>query len=54
MMISLRRLSKREDGQDLMEYALLVALIALFTIGAMTLVSDQINNVLWAAIAINI
>jgi pilus assembly protein Flp/PilA len=45
----LRMLSTDESGQDLLEYALLVALIALVAVGAVTLagqsVSDIFNNV---------
>ena len=33
-MISLQRLSKREDGQDLLEYGLLASLIAIFALAA--------------------
>jgi Flp pilus assembly pilin Flp len=42
---------RREDGQDLLEYAMLCALIALVAIGAVTAVGNQINTVLWQAIA---
>ena len=31
-----RSLTRRDEGQDLLEYALLVALIALVTVGAVT------------------
>lgn len=34
-----------DSGQDLAEYALLVALIALVVIGAVTLLGTQINTV---------
>lgn len=50
-MILLRRLRKREDGQDLLEYGLLASLIAIFALGAVQLVGDHINTVLWAYIA---
>jgi len=36
---------KDESGQDLAEYALLVALIALVVIGAVTLLGTQIRTV---------
>jgi Flp pilus assembly pilin Flp len=39
-----------EHGQDLLEYALLVALIALAAVGAVTSVGTTINTVLWDAI----
>lgn len=34
-----------ESGQDLAEYALLIALIAIVVIGAVTLLGTQIENV---------
>ena len=33
----------REEGQDLLEYALLVALIALVAVGAITLAGSNVN-----------
>ena len=36
-----------ESGQDLLEYALLVALIALVAVGAVTTVGTTINSVFW-------
>jgi pilus assembly protein Flp/PilA len=49
MIHRLRMLAKDESGQDLLEYALLVALIALVAIGAVqfagTTVSDVFNNI---------
>jgi Flp pilus assembly pilin Flp len=42
---------KRDDGQDLLEYGLLASLIATFVIGALSLVGNRINDVLWAYIA---
>jgi Flp pilus assembly pilin Flp len=47
----LRRLTRRDDGQDLLEYAVLASLIALAAMGSLTLVGDTISNVLWRAIA---
>jgi pilus assembly protein Flp/PilA len=35
----------QEDGQDLLEYALLVALIALIAIGAVALAGDAVNQI---------
>ena len=49
--VSLQRLRKRDDGQDLLEYGLLVSLIALFALGAVSLLADQIVNVFWGMIA---
>jgi Flp pilus assembly pilin Flp len=50
-LVALVRSVSREDGQDLLEYAMLCALIALVAIGAVTAVGNQINTVLWQAIA---
>jgi Flp pilus assembly pilin Flp len=47
------RLRRDEDGQDLLEYGMLVALIALFAIGAVTTVGNTIHNVFWQSIASN-
>ena len=47
----LRRLFGRQDsGQDLLEYALLAALIALAAVSAITGVGSAIKTVLWEAI----
>jgi pilus assembly protein Flp/PilA len=35
----------REEGQDLLEYALLVALIALVAVGAITLAGTNVNTI---------
>jgi Flp pilus assembly pilin Flp len=47
----LRRRALSDTGQDLLEYALLVALIALVAVGAVTQVGNTINTVFWGAIA---
>ncbi|HEV3215122.1 MAG TPA: hypothetical protein VGZ27_05340 [Vicinamibacterales bacterium] len=52
-MISVRRLAKREDGQDLLEYGLLASLIAIFVLAAVKLLGDQIGGVLWGSVANN-
>ena len=45
---------RREDeGQDLLEYGLLTALIAIIAIGAVTTLGNTINTVFWTAIANN-
>jgi pilus assembly protein Flp/PilA len=36
---------KNEDGQDLLEYALLVALIALVAVGAVTAAGTQVSAI---------
>jgi pilus assembly protein Flp/PilA len=38
-------LAKNEDGQDLLEYALLVALIALVCVGAIGLAGTNVNTI---------
>jgi pilus assembly protein Flp/PilA len=40
-----------ESGQDLLEYALLVALIALVAVGAVTAVGTTIDGVFWTYIS---
>jgi pilus assembly protein Flp/PilA len=40
----LRNLLVREDGQDLAEYGMLVALIALIVIGAVGFFGDNLNT----------
>ncbi len=42
---------RSEDGQDLLEYGLLMALIALIALGAVTTVGNTITTVFWNAIA---
>jgi Flp pilus assembly pilin Flp len=49
-----RRFSRSEEGQDLLEYSLLVALIALFAIGAVTTVGNTIQTVFWSTIAASV
>ena len=41
----LRGLVRNEEGQDLLEYALLVALIALVAVGAVTFAGIQVNTI---------
>ena len=48
---ALRRLSQGDSGQDLLEYALLVSLIAIAAIGAVSTVGGTIKTVLWDAIS---
>ena len=45
------RFRRSEEGQDLLEYGLLAALIALIALGAVTQVGNVINTVFWTAIA---
>jgi len=44
---------RSEDGQDLLEYGLLAALIAVIAIGAVATVGNTINTVFWKVIATN-
>jgi Flp pilus assembly pilin Flp len=44
-------LRREQEGQDLLEYALLVGLIALVAIGAVATVGNTINTVFWQVIA---
>jgi pilus assembly protein Flp/PilA len=41
----LRALVKKDEGQDLLEYALLVALIALVAVGAVTAAGTSVNTI---------
>ncbi len=45
------KLRYSEDGQDLLEYGLLMALIAVFAIGAVGMLGNTISSVFWSAIA---
>jgi len=45
LVFTLRKL-RREDGQALVEYALIVALIALICVGALTFVGQEIRDML--------
>jgi pilus assembly protein Flp/PilA len=47
----LRALARDEDGQDLIEYAMLVALIALFCVGAVTAAGGKVADVFNAIVA---
>ena len=46
-----QRLRRHEEGQDLLEYAMLAALIAIVAMGAVQAVGNTVNNVFWSAIA---
>jgi len=45
-----RKLPNAEEGQDLLEYGLLAALIALVAIGAVSIVGQTIYTTFWKAI----
>ena len=51
VMVAINSLVRTEDGQDLIEYAMLVVLIAIGAVIAVQRVGDTINAVLWQAIA---
>jgi pilus assembly protein Flp/PilA len=42
---SMKSLVRNEEGQDLLEYALLVALIALVAVGAVTAAGTQVSAI---------
>ena len=50
-MTLLRWFKTREDGQDLLEYAMLASLIAIIALAGMKLVASQIVDVFWGDIA---
>ena len=45
------RFRRSEDGQDLLEYGLLAALIAIIAIGAVSTLGNTIQTVFWTTIA---
>jgi Flp pilus assembly pilin Flp len=49
--LSNTRLRREDEGQDLLEYGLLCALIALIALGAVQTVGNTINTVFWQVIA---
>jgi Flp pilus assembly pilin Flp len=50
---AVRRLASADGGQDLVEYAMLAALIAVIAIGAISTLGQTIHNVLWQTIVNN-
>jgi len=50
----LRRLRCDDSGQDLIEYALLIGLVALVAVSAVSQVGTTILNVFWSVIAAGI
>jgi Flp pilus assembly pilin Flp len=53
MLVAVGRLATREGGQDLLEYGLLAALIAIFALGAVASLGQTVYNVFWSNIAQN-
>ena len=54
ILICAGRFMRRDDGQDLIEYGLLMALIAIVAMGAVGTVGSTIYNVFWQGIAQNV
>ena len=50
MMTAIGRLVLRDEGQDLMEYGLLAALIAIVAMASISALGDTIYNVFWKQI----
>jgi pilus assembly protein Flp/PilA len=50
MVTTIRRLLRNDDGQDLIEYGLLVALIAFVCVAGVTSVGSNILSVFWQGI----
>ena len=51
MLIAISRLVREDKGQDLIEYSLLAALIAIGAIVAVTSTGNALNSILWQTIA---
>jgi Flp pilus assembly pilin Flp len=51
--IANERFPREEDGQDLLEYGMLAALIAVVAVGAVSAVGQALYNVFWKTISIN-
>jgi len=50
LLTAIERLAQRTEGQDLIEYGLLAALIAIVAMVSVTTLGDTIYNVFWKAI----
>jgi Flp pilus assembly pilin Flp len=51
VMLTIKQLRTREDGQDLIEYGLLAALIAVVAVVGITTLGNTILNTFWQDIA---
>jgi pilus assembly protein Flp/PilA len=51
LIVVLGSLIRHDDGQDLLEYGLLMALIAIVALGAVTFLGNTINTLFWQVIA---
>ncbi len=54
VVVAVRRWLSDDGGQDLIEYALLVALIALVAVGAVSSVGNALYTFFWTGIAQNL
>jgi Flp pilus assembly pilin Flp len=52
MRLANRKFPTSEEGQDLLEYGLLAALIAIVALGAVTAVGQTIYSVFWKSIEV--
>jgi Flp pilus assembly pilin Flp len=50
-MIWLQSLRRRDEGQDLLEYAMLASLIAIACLVALSTLATEITETFWGAIA---
>jgi len=53
ILATLAGLTRADDGQDLLEYGVLTVLIAVVAIGAIMLLGNTVNSVLWQTIVNN-
>lgn len=51
VLMTLSRLITRTEGQDLLEYGFLMALIAIIAVAAVQNLGNTVNTVLWQTIA---
>lgn len=51
VLTAVRRLVKKDDGQDLLEYGLLAVLIAVVALSGVTAVGNRIVDVFWRQIS---
>jgi Flp pilus assembly pilin Flp len=51
VIVAVGRLVRHEEGQDLLEYGLLMVLIAILAIGAISSLGQTVLNVFWNSIA---
>ncbi len=53
VLMTVQRLLTHTDGQDLLEYGFLMALIAIVAVTAVSNLGNTVNTVLWQTIAQN-